>query len=58
MPRHHIKRTVILRALEEFSTELVDDLPGFFFDLILCNWVQKVAGICETVCTKGALHKA
>lgn len=52
MPGNNIKRRVILGALEELATHLVDDLPWLLLDLVFGSWVHEIAGIGETVSTQ------
>lgn len=54
VPGNHVKRTVVLCALEELSAQLVHNLPRLLGDLILCRGVEEVPCIGETVGTQGS----
>lgn len=53
MPGNDVKGRVILGALEELATHLVDNLPWLLLDFVFCSWVQEVASIGEAVSTQG-----
>lgn len=52
VPRDDVEGTVVLGALEELSSQLVDDLPRLLDYLVLGNRVKEVAGIGKTVGTQ------
>jgi hypothetical protein len=45
VPGDDVERRVVLRALEEFAAEFVDDLPRGMFDVVFCDWVEEVSGV-------------
>ena len=49
MPCHNIKWRMILRAFEELSSELVDNLPWLFLDFVFRGWVQEVSSVGKAV---------
>lgn len=49
MPSHDIEWGMVLRAFEELSAKLVDNLPRLFLDFVFGNWVQEVSGIGQPV---------
>jgi len=52
VPRHDIEGAVVLGALEELSSQLVDDLPRLLGDFVLGNRMEEVPGVGEAVRTK------
>lgn len=39
VPRHYVKGRMLLCAFEELATKLVDNLPRFHCDLVVCHGV-------------------
>lgn len=54
MPGDDIERRVGLLAHEELATQLVNDLPRLFLNLVLGYGMQEVTGVGEAVRTQGA----
>jgi hypothetical protein len=49
MPSNHIEWTVVLGALEELSTELINNLPGLLGNFIMGNGAQEVPCISQPI---------
>ena len=43
---------MLLRALEELSAELVHNLPSLLLDLVLCDGVEEVPSIGQSICSE------
>lgn len=52
MPGYYVKRRVLLCALEELPTQLINYLPAFLLNFILGHWVQEVSRVGESVSTQ------
>lgn len=52
MPCHDVERAVVLGALEEFASQLVDNLPRLLGDLVFGHGSQEVTRVRETVGTQ------
>lgn len=53
MPRHNVKWRMLLLALEELATQLVDDLPRLLLNLVFGYWMKKVPSVSQTVGAEG-----
>jgi hypothetical protein len=49
VPRDDIEWGVFLLTDEKFAAQLVNDLPRFLLNLVLCDWVQEVSGVGKSI---------